>query len=495
MKKLVFSACQENIHVADTAMLYENEGNEVLYIVCDGCTGMCTQNLQHSKVACKYCQFQSNALVKKFPDSIKVEKLSDYDGFIDKKEVENITFSYNNYADIKKITFHNVNVGYACVSSYIFKTRNLNPKMDKAFRNFFDTMLKTTCYLVLLQEKIIDTYQPDEVTFFNGRFMENRTLVDLCLAKDVHYHACDGVFITHNKVLKMVFYDGMPQSISYMTKVYEEGWKNPLVPLYDKEQIGRWFFESKIKQRFTADKNYVKDQTLGVMPEGWDDNNTNFVIFNSSEDEFCAIGDEWDDASVFENQIVGIKYICETLLRERPEVKVYLRIHPNLKDIPYKYHTDLYKLPALYSNLTVIPGNSKIASYSLMEKANRIIVFGSTMGIESAYAGKTVINLAGSYYRKLNICYTPNNVAEFTELLLKENLPPLDNYNCLKYGYGMTNPDVPGYIFLNRTEDNIKHRLVDYAREYGLLYSIKYLYYRFRTTYLNDNKPVPMEEE
>ena len=494
MKKLVFSAGMEIIHIADTTMLYENEGNEVLYVMCDGCTGICTSNLQRSKYKCKKCIIGTKQLAKHFSHNIKVEKLSSYDSIIDKSELDNLKFEYSDFTDVKKIKFHGVNVGYACVSTYIFKTRNLNPAIDENFRDFFNTLLKATCYLILLQEKIIDSFQPAEVTYFNGRFCENRTLLDLCLNRGIHTHACDGVPVTNKKILKNVFYDCLPQSMKNWEKVFEASWNNPLVPLHDKEQIGRWFFESKIHQRYTGDTNYVQGQTFGAMPEGWDDNKTNYVIFNSSEDEYCSLDEEWDNAGVFDNQIEGIRYICSTLMQERPNIKLYLRIHPNLKNNKYKYHTILHTLPSEYPNLTVIPGDSKISSYSIMLNADRVIVFGSTMGVEAAYANKVVINLAGIIYDSLKVCYYPQTVEAFRSMLLDDNLALLDNYNCLKYGYGVVKSDLPSYIYLSNDKKNKKERLADIFLNSSILTSLHIHYINFLSKINSDGKAIPVKE-
>lgn len=494
MKKLVFASSMELIHLADTTMVYESEGNEVIYIMCDGCIGMCTTNLSMSKLSCKICINSQKKLVKNFPPNIIVKNLSDFLDLIDQKELSQVNFKYNNISDIKKIRFHNVNIGYACISSYMYNTRNLNPLMDKKAREFFDSQLKFTCYLVLLQESIINQFKPDEVTFFNGRFMENRTLVDLCKNKGIHFHACDGIKVTNKKFLKHVFYDHIPQDIKYWNTIFEEKWNDSLIPLYDKEQIGRWFFESKINQRYKADKNYVKNQKIGELPETWDDNKINYVIFNSSEDEFFSISEEIDKSKLFINQIDGICYICKTLLEYKPDVKIYLRVHPNLKDVPYKYHKELYNLPNLYPNLIVIPGNSSISSYTLMDRADKIIVFGSTMGVEAAYAGKTVINLVMALYSFLKICYNPKSIDEFRELLLSDNLKPLDNYNCLKYGYGITNHNVPSYIYFSRDFKSKKEKLSSIFFEGNFILGAKGIFYKFLKKILPSRSNIPLDE-
>ena len=77
------------------------------------------------------------------------------------------------------------------------------------------------------------------------------------------------------------------------------------------------------------------------------------MIFNSSEDEFTAIGGEYDEKKVFDSQYEGVAHIAN-LLKDRKDVNVYLRIHPNLANVKYKYHRDLLALGEKYNNLFVM---------------------------------------------------------------------------------------------------------------------------------------------
>ena len=78
-----------------------------------------------------------------------------------------------------------------------------------------------------------------------------------------------------------------------------------------------------------------------MLPDDYNENERNFVIFNSSEDEIVSLGGEWDEDNLFESQVESIRFVLEHL----PEnTHLYLRIHPNLKGLNAEYHTNLYKL-------------------------------------------------------------------------------------------------------------------------------------------------------
>ena len=162
------------------------------------------------------------------------------------------------------------------------------------------------------------------------------------------------------------------------------------------------------------------------------------MIFNSSEDEHSSISDEFDDNNLFPSQIEGIEWVAKALMNA-DDTAIYLRIHPNLRNVKYKYHTDLLKLGEKYPNFHVIPGNSKISSYNMMYHASLVLVFGSTIGVESAYAGKPVITLAACTYMKLGFCYVPKTTEELMTLL--------NNH---------MNPHQPGFYFFNNDKRMVR---------------------------------------
>ena len=100
---------------------------------------------------------------------------------------------------------------------------------------------------------------------------------------------------------------------------------------------------------------------------------------------------------------------------------------------------DLYKLKNK-KNITIVPPESPVSSYALMDVADKVVVMGSTMGVESCYWGKPVINLRKSWYDHLDVSYIPKSKEEFAELLT-ECLQPKGVEGALKYGYFFMDTD------------------------------------------------------
>ena len=68
----------------------------------------------------------------------------------------------------------------------------------------------------------------------------------------------------------------------------------------------------------------------------------------------------------------------------------------NLKGINHRDHLDLYEYDKL-PNATVIPPESKVSSYDLMEACEKVISFGSSTGLEACYWGKPTILIGGGF--------------------------------------------------------------------------------------------------
>ena len=156
-------------------------------------------------------------------------------------------------------------------------------------------------------------------------------------------------------------------------------------------------------------------QDSSLLPENFDRSKRNVVIFNSSEDEFISVGREFDKYKIFETQLDGIIAILDKL--KGSDINVFLRIHPNLTTVKTKEIDVLLGLDKRYENLTVIPPASKVSTYSLIKNADKVVTFGSTVGVEAVYWGTPSILLGASFYRNLGCCYVPKTLAEAIKLL------------------------------------------------------------------------------
>jgi len=115
------------------------------------------------------------------------------------------------------------------------------------------------------------------------------------------------------------------------------------------------------------------------LPPGWDADKRNVVVFGSSEDEFAAIGAEWD-RRVYPGQAEALRRICSGLAAD-PAVQVTLRLHPNMAGLDRGYARELLALDGSHDNLHLVRPESDVSTYALLDAADTVVTFGSTLGV------------------------------------------------------------------------------------------------------------------
>lgn len=412
----------------DEAISLSKQGHDVYFLYNNCSIGVCSYSMSQNTYTCELCRRKMRKAIRLLPKEVKKINIADYWDADSEYHYE-----YSNAQDIKKIEYKNVKVGYAVLSSYITRTRNLAPLINESSRKYFDMLISATCHLIDALEQAIEIIQPDKIYLWNARFIESRPAFDLAKLHGIELVCVDNAKGPDGKNRKERFINHTPHDILGLQHRCDALWNKDVLSQEEKRIIGKSFYERRRLGLRTNDKVYIGNQQEGQMPNDWNPKKKNIVIFNSSEDEFSAIGDEYDSKALFPSQYQGIRYILESL-KGNTDYHVYLRIHPNLSNVPYRYHTELMKLPDIYDNITVIPGTDAVSTYDLMGAAEKVIVFGSTMGVEAAYWGKPVILLAGAWYYYSDVCYVPESKEEL-KVLLSKSLLPKDNEAAVKWGF------------------------------------------------------------
>lgn len=451
MKHLLFLPFESGFNVPnrvfvtlENAQILANEGHEVILLYCDGNPmNMCWINTCCDIKMCKMCNCFRKQMFKSLSEKITLMSIS---VFFQKTiaDYSDFSFEYNSIEDIKKLTYNNVGIGYAALSSYITPTRNLYPLMDETFRKYFDSLLRCTIITTDIVNAALDFLQPDVVSVFNSRFTVSKPVFDTCQHRkvDVIIYETTGNAVNDRQLA--YYKNRTPQNPEGNTENLYKMWTESAKSCEEKINIGVKFFTDRRGAIPAGDKVYVGNQQEGLLPEKWDGKKHNIVIFNSSEDEYVSLGEEFDH-NMFPSQFQGIKTIFERYKDEK-DYHFYLRIHPNLKDVKYAYHKKLFELADISDNITIIPGDSPISTYALMDAAEKVIVFGSTTGQEAVYWGKPVISLALCDYSLLDICYSPTTIEELDELIYAD-LQPKDKMPAIQMAFFRMNGERPDFKY------------------------------------------------
>jgi hypothetical protein len=409
-------------------------GNDVTILSCGGNNDACLYNPLALTATCRKCKKRTRQGLKKLTGSFQLTE---------SESCHTPTFQYRNMEGLKSLTHLGTSVGYSALSTYASLTRSANIDFDNIkTRKVIDLYLHTACQVAETAQNLQKEFIFDRFVLFNSRLNTYRSFFDTALNQDIPVDVLELNFSRENA---MIFKNAMPHDIScnaeHIKRLFEK------TGLDRAEETAENFFKNRAQSLFSNEASYTKNQNSELMPLGWDENNKNIVIFNSSEDEFMAIGGEWELDKLFTSQYEGLKIISE--YAKSSNAHYYLRIHPNLIGTQQSYLDLLLGLS--HSKFSVIPAESKISTYSLLFKSQKVITFGSSVGIEATYWGKPSILLGTCFYKHLDITYTPKTIEDFIALLEIE-LTPIDNkLGCIQMANHMLNPGVPisGYSFKN----------------------------------------------
>lgn len=497
---LIFCAgeqgAQESLQIEE-AIEQHNKGNEVHFLYCDDSIGGCNNNPNFDKRRCYVCKLLQRKNRKTYlPSEINTYSVK---SLITNEilEIARKKFKYQTTEELRKLKFHGVEIGLGAISSYITFTRNLDPLINEESKRYFDRILASQVLLTLIIEKLDSQNKFDKIIVHNGRFAIFKPFLNFAQTNGIDYICTESFCDSKGNVSKDYYYNDIPHNINPRHKKYLIAWDEALKYGIDRESISKSFFERRRNAEGTGDKIYTANQEKDKLVNNWDDSKENIVIYNSSEDEFCAVSGDFENKKLFSNQMNGIKTIVEHYRNDNSK-HFYLRVHPNLIPVKYAYHLDLYKLN--YPNLTVIHADSRISSYALLDKADKVITFGSTMGIEATYAKKPSICIGASFYEQLNVVYQPRNIDEIWRYIDDKQLTNLYSNNVLIYGYYLMG------IYNSIIQNKFKHidaRILKYkifgqyrlVRAYEkILNSNKlFLFVRYLLNLLENSK-IPMDE-
>lgn len=457
MKRAVVFVSNNDYMALEEAINRLNDGCEVFFLLCDSSVRGCNVCPTCDKATCYLCTFTMKKLVRglqKQYNNVHVAKISDYITKDIVRMASDMTFDYSDVKSLKKLTFHGVDIGYGAFSTFVTYTRNVMPSFNELFIDYINNLMRNEVRQTLAIERFVDKITPDILIFHNGRFSNLKPLLGIAKARNIDYFITEQYTLPSGEVRKNNFSNDIPHSYKALGEKIELAWKNAGEKGYE---IGKAFYENRRNAIYSGDKIYTKDQEKGLLPKDFDKSKRNISIFNSSEDEFFAVSKEWDDSVLYPNQYEALKAIFNHY-KDNDDIHFYLRIHPNLSNVPWKSHTMLYDLK--FPNVTVIPPTSPESSYSLMDNSEKVIIFNSTMGIESSYWGKAVIALNKCTYSSMGVVYEPSTEGELFDMIDNERLEPLRNeVNCFKAACYWLGYATEGYKHFNITSYRLKHDL------------------------------------
>ena len=411
-------------------------GNTIFWVICNGDFQTCFHNPNHNLMHCKVCHSRVNKgyeVLKKNVINHQNLHVLNYDQFLQleqfKKNDFSSNFDFKNISELKSYHYKTYDSGMATASSLVSFTRNHEPDVVQ-HKKFVYRGLLTGAYLYEVFQLMVDQIQPDLVILFNGRFIENRPLLRVCQERNVDY-------ATHERGGKLNTFlfriNSIPHSIETVRNEMNELWN---AADDNRVAVGKTFYTNRIKRVEDAWYSFTKEQQEGRLPESLKNSDTKKVItiFNSSLDEYEGL--EGFGPFFYSNDNEGILQICKSL-ENYPDIKLYLRVHPNLRKLNNSQNKFLKEKVSVLSSVEIIAAEDSVDTYALIDKSEIVIVFGSTVGPEAAFAGKKVILLGRAAYENLECFVIPKSHEELITIVTDDSyvFPVINQDDPLKYGY------------------------------------------------------------
>ena len=402
-----------------------NLGDEVHILTCKGEMSSCQVNPNHNYFHCQTCisTFQSGLSCLEgayhlhyLSDILKIDEIDN--------KVSDITWNDND--KFRQLQHEDFDIGMGVFSSVVSIFRDPKPVLSD-HESLVKNQWVSSMYIYEAIKKAIDEFKIDLVYVFNARFATLRACLRAAANKNVF---CRVLEEGRDRNTYSVFPNIMPHSIEHYTKIINELWDNADE---NKVSIAQLYFDNRSNSNNERVGMFTQSQEKGKLPNSWDSNRINIVFFTSSEDEFVAIGKDWDNA-LYENQYHTILKIAKSL-HHSPKYRIYVRMHPNLKGIYNSSITDVISIKE--SNVELILPESNISSYSLLFSCNIVVTAGSTMGLEASVYDKPSILTSNALYMNLGCTYNPNSHEEVIKLIESEP-KPMPKLGALKYGYMLT---------------------------------------------------------
>ena len=297
-------------------------------------------------------------------------------------------------AAIRQLTYHGSGMGRSILQVH----PNFNtPIRDDLIwpRRWIKRAVKSYAWVYDQTTELVRQRDLTTIVVFNGRFTHDRAAAAAAESLGV----------------KVLYYDyGGLETYFDLTHTTTHDWdalQRRMLSLWQswgesREDIAKTWFANRENHTEPGIEVFIGLQKAEHLPDLPQDRRL-VVFFSSSGDEIAELDLDW--SQYFGSQELALRVLAE-ICDELPETQLVVRTHPHMR---LKPPDDLARwvdaVEAIGKNIHIGP-DDPADSYALMRAASRVITYGSTSGIESAYRDRPTAVIGPSAYQLLG-CVTP----------------------------------------------------------------------------------------
>ena len=242
----------------------------------------------------------------------------------------------------------------------------------------------------LIYENAIRAIQLENISVvgvFNGRFFDSAAIVSAAQAMGIDYFVYD----VNRSASQYYFYNTSLHSI--------QANQEKALNFYDPKNLNHvncaheYFLKRRSGKR-TYEKSFTAGQKRGFLPK--EIKNTRIIaVYPSSDDEYRFLVDE----SIYKcvDQVSELSMFCNELLKADLDYKICIRLHPNMAQM-HPTALQRYNLLAEYKNVYLANPLDDLDTYALLDAAEIVVGFCSSIILESAYIEKSTLLIGPSLY-------------------------------------------------------------------------------------------------
>lgn len=272
--------------------------------------------------------------------------------------------------------------------------------------------------------RAIDDLNATSVFSYNGRFLHDSAVSHAAEQRELKVLAYDtGGLETDFDLTPDATHDW--SALQNRMRFMFDSW-----PHDEAEAVGAAWFDDRRSHTEKANTKFTGGQSLGKGID-IDDWRRIATFFSSSGDEIAELDLDWAD--FFGGQEQALRIVAD--LCRRHDLALIVRTHPHKEFKPKDDVAQWHKAVEAAGPFMHLDEHSDVDSYALMRQSDVVVTFGSTTGIEAAYAGRPVLVLGPSAYDELGCATRPRNIDELNDLIV--NPPAVNPKKALPYGLMM----------------------------------------------------------
>jgi len=362
-----------------------SDGYEVFMSDCRQALPCCRINVIGSKLKCLECQVQRKIAASLFPKINQVALPKDNEWELIWDKIAKVPI--NDEKDLINLRFDNLDLGFAAVSTAYNLTLGDCLDMDSDFADLRKT-LKSILFSYLGAIRLIREIDPDLVIIWNGRMSEHRAHLRAAEACGKKYRITE---VGSDDTKWHYFKNYPPHSRHHLQEEIKLNWVG--VDQSEKVEIAHNWFRNRRNRKLKNQVNWAENQEVDYLPKNLTKEKKKIVIFTSTWREFVGM-DDWKLA-FGHTQFEATTIILEELEKRGCDFQIIIRLHPNQENAL----REKAKFMSLgMGRVVVIAPLEKVDTYALIDAADVVITFGSTVGIEATYWGKPSILCGPSLY-------------------------------------------------------------------------------------------------